>query len=125
MVEASLIASPRLPINNTDDSCSPRHSITDEECRKCVFEICQLIAQKSDEGRQALVNAGILPELSHLASCHKVLEVVNACKILKALAHTGTFRNTIISAGLKKAMENITRYNFSAFSSLTISDVIW
>jgi len=43
-----------------------------------------------------------------LVSSRKAIEVVSAYKILKALAHTGTFRNAIISAGLKKAMENIT-----------------
>ena len=115
------------PVNisyNANDPRSPRHSITDEECRICVFDICQLIAQKSDDGRRALVDADILPELSLLASSQKVIEVVSACKILRALAHTGTFRNAIISAGLKKTMENITRYSFSTFSSLTMSDVI-
>ena len=91
-----------------------------------MFEICQLIAQKSDDGRKELLDADILPELSYLASSQKAIEVLSACKILKALAHSGTFRNAIITAGLKKSMENITRYNFSAFStsSLTISDVI-
>jgi hypothetical protein len=82
-----------------------------------VFEICQLIAQKSDDGRQALVDANVLPELSILASSQIATEVVSACKILKALAHSGICRNAIISAGLKKVMENITRYDFSAFSN--------
>ena len=89
-----------------------------------MFDICQLIAQKSDDGRQALVDADILPELSHLVTTsQKATEVVGVCKILKALAHTGTFRNIIIEAGLKKAMENIIRHSFSAFSIFTISDV--
>lgn len=83
-----------------------------------MFEICQLIAQKSDDGRQALVDANVLPELTILASSQTAIEVISACKILKALAHSGTFRNAIISAGLKKAMENITRYNFQ--SSLSV-----
>jgi len=87
---------------------SPRHSITDEACKKFVFEICQLIAQKSDDGRQALVDANVVPELSILASSQTAIEVVSACKILKALAHSGKFGNFIISAGLKKVMENIT-----------------
>ena len=89
-----------------------------------MFNICELIAQKSDEGRQALVDADILPELSHLSSSQKAIEVVSACKILKALAYSGTFRNTIITAGLEKAMEDITRYDFGAFGSLTISDIL-
>ena len=82
-----------------------------------MFDICQLIAQKSDDGRQALVDEDILPELLYLANSRKAVEVVSACKILKALAHTGTFRNAIITAGLKKSMESITRYNISASSS--------
>ena len=107
-----------------DGPCSPRHSFSNDKCRKCVFDICQLIAQESDDGRQALVDADILPELSHLASSEKFSEFVTACKILKALAHTGTFRNTIITAGFGKIMRDIRRYYFSAFTSLTISDVI-
>ena len=110
---------------NTDDPRSPLQSITDEKCRNYLFDICQLIAQKSDEGRKALVDADILSELLYLANSQKAIEVISACKILKALAHSGTFRNNIISAGLKKAMENITRYNFGSFSSLMISDAIW
>ena len=105
---------------NTNDPCSPRRSITDEDCRKFVLEICQLIAQKSDDGRRALMDAKILPELSYLIGSQKAIEVVSACKILKALAHSGTFKNAIILAGLKKGMKKIakiTRYNFSAFSS--------
>lgn len=90
-----------------------------------MFRICELIAQRShDFGRRALIDAGILPELSYLASSQKSFEVVSACRILKALAYSGNFRNAIITAGLKKAMEDITRCNFCAFSSLTISDVI-
>jgi len=76
--------------------------------KKFVFEICQLIAQKSDNGRQALVDANVLPELSILANSQTAIEVVSACKILKALAHSGIFGNKIITAGLKKSMENIT-----------------
>ena len=123
VVEACLRSSVDI-FYNTDGPCSPQHSITDEECRKSVFNICELIAQKSDEGRQALVDADILPELSHLSSSQKAIEVVSACKILKALAYSGTFRNTIITAGLEKAMEDITRYDFGAFGSLTISDIL-
>ena len=105
---------------NTDDPCSRRHSITDEKCKKYVFNICQLIAQNSDDGRQALDNADILAELHYLVSSQKAIEVISACKILKALAHTGTFRKAIITAGFKEAMGDITRYNFSAFSRLII-----
>lgn len=35
--------------------------------------------------------------------------MVNACKILNALAHSGTYRETLIEAGAKKVMEQITR----------------
>ena len=85
-------------------------------CRKNVFEICEIIAQKSDPGREALINANILPGLSHLATSQKFIEVISACRILKALAHTGTFRSNIISAGLKDVMKGITKYNFCAFT---------
>lgn len=90
---------------------SPQYSVTDAECRKYVFHICQLIAQHSDAGRQALIDAKILPELSCLASSRIVTEVISACKVLKALAHTGTFGQDIISAGLQTSMEHITRYD--------------
>lgn len=90
---------------------SPRYSVTESECKKYIFHICQLIAQHSDAGRQALINAQILPELSCLASSQIAIEVISACKVLKALAHTGTFRQDIISAGLKTSMEHITRYD--------------
>ena len=99
-------------------------NITDEERGNYVFDICQLIAQNLDDGRQALVDADILLKLSHLVSSRKAIEVVSACKFLKALAYTGTFRNAIILAGLKKAIENVTRYHLRAFSSITISDGI-
>ena len=85
------------------------------KCRGYVFEICEIIAQKSDSGRQALIDAEVLPELSSLAISQKVTEVLGACKILKALAHTGTFTNDIISAGLKDVMKGITRYKFCTF----------
>ena len=88
-----------------------------------MFDICQIIAQESDDGRRSLVDADILPELSHLASSEKFIEVVSACRILRALAYSGTFRNIIITAGLEKFMEDITRYNFSAFGGLALSDV--
>jgi hypothetical protein len=86
------------------------------KCRGYVFEICEIIAQKSDPGRQALIDAKVLPELSSLATSQKVAEVISACKILKALAHTGTFRNDLISAGSKDVMKGITRYKFCAFT---------
>ncbi|KDR80999.1 hypothetical protein GALMADRAFT_222596 [Galerina marginata CBS 339.88] len=87
---------------------SPKYSVTDIECKTYVFQICQGIAQKSDTGRRALIEAGILPELSSLASSRMAPEVINACNILKALAHTRVFTHDIISAGLKTSMENIT-----------------
>jgi hypothetical protein len=55
------------------------------------------------------MDANVLPELSNLANSHIAVEVISACKILKALAHSGTFREAIISAGLKREMEHITR----------------
>lgn len=96
---------------------SPRHSITNMECREDVFYICQIIAQNSDAGREVLIDANVLQQLSHLATSQMVIEVVSACKILKALAHTGTFRNAIVTTGLKDAMDRITRYKLGAFHS--------
>lgn len=101
----------------TEGLCSPQHSITDMKCKECVFDICQEIAQQSDNGRKALVEAGVLPQLSRLATSSLAIEVISACKILKALAHSGTFVNDIISADLKLAMKSITRYNVGALSS--------
>ena len=74
-----------------------------------MFDICSLTAQTSDAGREALMDANVLPELSNLANSAIAVEVISACKILKALAHSGTFREAIISAGLKREMEHITR----------------
>lgn len=96
---------------------SPRHSVTDNECKKLVFEVCQELAQKSDDGRKALVDAEVLPVLLSLSSSPILFEVIGACKILKALAHTGTFTTDIVSARLKDAMESITRYSFGGLSS--------
>jgi hypothetical protein len=95
---------------------SPQHSITDIKCRQSVFRICQVIAQNSDPGRKALIDDGILPVLLRLATNHIASNVINACKILKALAHTGTYRQELITAGVKDAMQQITRY--AAFLSI-------
>jgi len=73
--------------------------------------ICQLIAQQSDAGRQALIDAKVLVELSRLIRSPIALEVISACKILKSLAHTGTFRQNIISAELETSIKHITRYD--------------
>jgi hypothetical protein len=89
---------------------SPQHSITNIKCRQSVFQICQLIAQNSDPGRKALIDDGILPVLLRLATNHIASNVVNACKILNALAHTGTYRQELITAGVKISMQQITRY---------------
>jgi hypothetical protein len=115
VVEVSLITA-EIPYE-TEGFWSPRHSVTDVECKECVFNICQEIAQQSDDGRKALVDAGVLRELLYLATSQIATEVISACKILKALAHTGTFANDIKLAGLKDAMKYITRYNFGALSS--------
>ena len=55
------------------------------------------------------MDAKVLPELSYLANSHIAVEVISACKFLKALAHSGIFREAIISGGLKREMERITR----------------
>ncbi|RDB26380.1 hypothetical protein Hypma_006519 [Hypsizygus marmoreus] len=87
---------------------SPRHSITDPECKQSVFHIGHLIAQSSDAGRKALIEEKILGALLELTKSRVASHVVHACQILKALAHSGSHRQDIVSAGLKDAMEHIT-----------------
>ena len=90
---------------------SPHHSIAANlECRKHVFDICRMIAQNSDPGRKVLIDRGILSVLLCLAADRIPNNVVNACKILNALAHTGTYREELILAKVKDVMQNITRY---------------
>jgi hypothetical protein len=90
-------------------SSSPQHSITDPKCKQFAFQICEEIAQKSDFGRKALIDGEILPVLLRLATNNIGTNVINACKVLNALAYSGTYRETLIEAGAKKIMEQITR----------------
>jgi hypothetical protein len=69
-----------------------------------------MIAQLSDPGRKALIDNEILPVLLRLANDHTPSNVLNACKILRALAHTGTYRPELITERVKPAMQQITRY---------------
>jgi hypothetical protein len=78
-------------------------------CKQLAFQICSEIAQQSDFGRRALIDGGILPVLLHLATNNIGANVINACKVLDALAYSGTYRETLIEAGAKKVMEQITR----------------
>ena len=93
-------------------SASPQHSITDLNCKLFTFKICEEIAQKSDSGRKALIDNEILPVLLRLATSDTGLYVINACKIVNALAYSGTYRQILVDEGAKKAMERITRYVF-------------
>ena len=88
---------------------SPRYTVTDTDCKKYGLDICCIIAGHSDVGRDALIQGSILPELMHLSSSQTAYEVFGSCKILKALVHTGTYRQHIIDAGLQKSMEHIAR----------------
>ena len=88
---------------------SPQHSISDDQCRLYVFEICQLIAQKSDPGRKALIDGKALPVLLRLVADTIANNVIRACDLLKVLAQTGTYRSELRSAGVKDAMDRITR----------------
>lgn len=88
---------------------SPRYTVTDTDCKKSGLDICLIIAEHSDKGRDALIKARILQELIHLTSSQAAYEVIGSCKILKALVHTGTYKQHIIDAGLQKSMEHITR----------------
>jgi hypothetical protein len=96
---------------------SPQHSITNIKCRESVFQICRLIAQKSDPGRKALIDENILPVLESLASDRTASNVIGGCQLLNALAHTGTYRQEIINAGMKTVMQQFTRYVFYLFPS--------
>ena len=97
-------------------SSSPQHSITDPKCKEFAFQICSEIAQKSDFGRKALIDGGILPVVLRLATSNIGINVVNACKVLNALAYSGTYRETLVEAGAKKVMEQITRCVYIFFS---------
>jgi hypothetical protein len=81
----------------------------DFQCKHLVFEICHLIAQRSDPGRRALIKEEVLPVLIQLAADKTASNVLGACNLLKALAHTGTYRSELMQAGVKEAMGRITR----------------
>jgi hypothetical protein len=115
--EAFLYALVDMNHDNIVPSISPQHSITDTKCKELVFQICQLIAKNSDPGRKALIEENILPILRHLAINHIASNVISACELLNALAHTGTYRREIIAAGVKTVMQQITRYAFHLFPS--------
>jgi hypothetical protein len=89
---------------------SPQHSNVDIQCRPYVFQICQSVAQDSDTGCRALIENNVLPVLVQLAADKLASNVISTCELLNALAYTGTFRSELISAGVKTAMERITRY---------------
>jgi hypothetical protein len=69
-----------------------------------------MMAQNSDPGRKVLIDNNILPVLLHLAVDRSPNNVIDACNVLNALAHTGTYRQKLISAKVKDVMKNITRY---------------
>jgi hypothetical protein len=69
-----------------------------------VYAICQLIAQRSDNGRKALIEQNILPVAIQLTTSQNVYHIDNACGILKALA-----RSKLINANVPAVMERITR----------------
>jgi hypothetical protein len=81
----------------------------DGECTQNLYAICQLIAQRSDNGRKALIEQNILPVVIQLTTSQNVYHIDNACSVLKALAHSGIYRSELINAGVKAAMERITR----------------
>lgn len=93
-------------------SSSPQYSITDLNCKLFTFKICEEIAQKSDSGRKALIDDGILPVLLRLATSCTGSYVISACKIINALAYSGTYREVLVDAGAKKVVERITRRVF-------------
>ena len=112
LVEWLRFASGIIQCGRADDQVfsSPQHSNLDMRCRSFTFDICQTIAQNSDAGRRALIDNNVLPLLVRLSADGLAINVIGACKLLHALAHSGTFRTDILSAGVKPAMERITRY---------------
>lgn len=66
------------------------------------------------------MDEGALPVLLRLSTSNVASNVINGCKIVDALAFTGTFRKEISSSGLKNAMEHITRYVYNLLSTATI-----
>ena len=68
-----------------------------------------MIAENSDVGRKTLIDAGVLTVLLHLTTSSTVNLVVGGCDIVKCLMHSGVYRQKIITAGLREAMERITR----------------
>jgi hypothetical protein len=78
-------------------------------CRHSAFEICKLIAQ-TDQGRRSLLEHGILPVLVQLSADGSGINVIGACEVLSALAQSEAFKAEMIAAGVRTAMERITRY---------------
>jgi hypothetical protein len=102
---------PRIFHQAEDRTPRPQHNVSDIQCRLLVFDICEIIAQ-SEQGRKALIDRKVLQMLSRLAVDNSAQNVIGACKILKTLALSGTFRSALLSAGIKEDMERITRYVF-------------
>jgi hypothetical protein len=96
--------------NYTNERRSPQHTNQNSDCRQLTFRISQRIAQHSDPGRKALIDSGVLPVLVRLVNDRITTNVTNGCKILDALAQTGTYREELLAAGVKNALERITRY---------------
>jgi hypothetical protein len=90
---------------------SPQYTNQDADCRKYIFHITQRIAEDSDLGRKALIDSDALPILVRLVNDRSSINVTVGCRILAALAQTGTYRDHLLAAGVKDALENITRYN--------------
>ncbi|KDR76392.1 hypothetical protein GALMADRAFT_140093 [Galerina marginata CBS 339.88] len=89
---------------------NPQFSMSSQECRQLAYDILLVISQNSDAGRQSVIEAGILPILTRLATGQKVENIINACNLVTALVHTGTFRQAVVDVGMKKVMEDITSW---------------
>jgi len=84
--------------------------MSNPKCLQVAFDILLVVSQNSDEGRQFVIEEGILPMLIRHAKGQEVGNVVNACNVVVAILHTGTFRQVVVDAGIKKVMEDITGY---------------
>jgi hypothetical protein len=57
-----------------------------------------------------MIDSGVLPVIVQLIN-HRITDnVSHGCEILAALAQTGTYRKELLAAGVKGALESITRY---------------
>jgi hypothetical protein len=58
--------------------------------------------------------------LLRLVTHHVAGNVVNACRVLNALGHTGVYREVLIGGGVKDVMQRITKLVIAFFPHLPV-----